>query len=157
VNILARPSKNVNLLSKHLTKEEKQNRQEQEDKLKGRADNIVPAQELNDNQIYLFNYIKSELSESGLLTNLDIFILTNCAIAIDRLQWIEDQINKKPALLLNDNLMRRKKDYGSDFYRCCNELSLSPQSRAKIANINIAAKKEKEDPLLKALREDDDE
>jgi len=134
---LTRPSKNVNLLSKHLTKEEKQNRLDQEEQLKGRADNIVPAQELNENQLYLFNYIKSELSESGILTNLDIFILTKCAIAIDRLQNIERKINNTPALMFNRDVKSTKETYDKDFYRCCNELSLSPQSRAKLANINI--------------------
>jgi P27 family predicted phage terminase small subunit len=144
-------------MSKNLTKEEKKARQENEEKLKGKADKIIPAQELTDNQLFLFNYIKLELEESGILSNLDIFILTKCSIAIDRLQFIENQVNKKPALLLNDSIMRRKKDYDSDFYRCCNELCLSPQSRAKLANINLKAKEKEEDPLLKALREDDDE
>jgi P27 family predicted phage terminase small subunit len=157
VNILARPSKNVNLISKHLTKEEKQKRLEQEEQLKGRADNIVPAQELNDNQLYLFNFVKSELEESGLLCNLDIFILTKCAIAIDRLQNIERKINNNPGLMFNKDVKSTKETYDKDFYRCCTELSLSPQSRAKLANININAKKEKEDPVIDALREDDDE
>lgn len=154
---MARPCKSVNLLSKHLTKEEKENRQEQEDKVKGKADNIVPAQELNENQLYLFNYIKAELEESKLLTNLDSFILTKCAISIDRLQSIEDKINKKPSLMFNKDVKSAKETYDKDFYRCCNELSLSPQSRAKLGNININAKNEKEDAVLKALQEDDEE
>jgi len=37
------------------------------------------------------------------------------------------------------------------FYRCCNELSLSPQSRAKLGNINLQSKQEEEDPLLKVI------
>ncbi|MGC7873933.1 P27 family phage terminase small subunit [Desulfosporosinus sp. SYSU MS00001] len=154
---MARPCKNTNLLSKHLTREEKQNRLEQEYKLKGKADNIAPAQELNENQFYLFEFIKSELEESKLLNNLDIFILTKCVIAIDRLQNIESKINKNPALMFNKDIKSTKESYDKDFFRCCNELSLSPQSRAKLANININAKEEKEDPLLKALREDDEE
>ncbi|NFO70769.1 P27 family phage terminase small subunit [Clostridium botulinum] len=154
---MARPCKSVNLMSKHLTKEEKENRHEHEEQLKGKADNIVPAQKLNDNQLYLFNYIKSELSESGLLSNLDIFILTKCAIAIDRLQNIERKINSNPGLMFNKDVKSTKETYDKDFYRCCNELSLSPQSRAKLANINLNAKNEKEDPLLKALREDDED
>lgn len=133
------------------TQDEIKERIENEEKLKGKADNIEPPDYLTDDQINLFNFIKSELEESKLLSNLDIFILSKCSIAIDRLQWIETQVNKKPALLMNDNLMRRKKDYDSDFYRCCNELSLSPQSRAKLANINLISKKE-EDPVIKALK-----
>lgn len=154
---MARPSKNTNLLSKHLTKEEKEKRQSNEEFYKGNSDNIEPPEYLTNDQVILFNFIKSELEESKLLCNLDIFILAKCSIAIDRLQWIENQVNKRQALLLNDNLMRRKKDYDSDFYRCCNELSLSPQSRAKLANINVNAKEQKEDPVLKAINEDDED
>lgn len=157
MNILARPCKNVNLLSKHLTKEEKENRQENENSLKGKADNIFPPDYLNSNQVALFNYIKNELAESNLLSNLDIYILASCVISIDRLQSIENMINKKPGLIMNNQLMSAKDKYTKDFYRCCNELSLSPQSRAKLANINIQAQEKKEDPLIQALMDDDDE
>jgi P27 family predicted phage terminase small subunit len=157
VNILARPSKDVNLMSKHLTKEEKENRLEQQEQLKGRADNINPPEYLSENQIALFNYIKSELEESKLLCNLDVYILASCAIAIDRLQFIESKINKNPGLLMQNQIMSAKDKYTKDFYRCCNELSLSPQSRAKLGNINSKAKEVKGDPLLQALKDDDDE
>ncbi|WP_097025412.1 phage terminase small subunit P27 family [Clostridium peptidivorans] len=154
---MARPSKNVNLMSKHLTKEEIENRQEQEEQLKGKADNIEPPNYLNDNQAKLFNYIKNELEESKLLSNLDVYILSSCVIAIDRLQFIESKINKNPGLIMQNQIMSAKDKYTKDFYRCCNELSLSPQSRAKLGNINLQAQKQKEDPVLKALREDDEE
>ncbi|WP_341478292.1 phage terminase small subunit P27 family [Clostridium botulinum] len=157
MNILARPCKNINLISKHLTKEEKEKRQESETQLKGRADNINPPEYLNKNQVNLFNYIKNELEESKLLSNLDIYILSSCVIAIDRLQFIESKINNNPGLIMQNQLMSAKDKYTKDFYRCCNELSLSPQSRAKLANINLQAQQEKEDPLLKVLREDDED
>ncbi len=149
---MARPTKSVETMSKHLTKEEIKIRSENQEKLKGNSDFIIPIQELNENQYTLFEFIKNELEESGILSNLDSFILTKCVIAIDRLQYIEDLINKKPQAMLNSQIMSAKDKYDKDFYRCCNELSLSPQSRAKIANINKNAKDNKEDPILKALR-----
>lgn len=154
---MGRPSKNSNLLNKHLTKDEKEKRQANEEALKGNNDDIVPVQELNENQLYLFNYIKSELHESGILCNLDKFVLTKAAIAIDRLQVIENKINKNPGLIFNKDVKSAKETYDKDFYRCCNELSLSPQSRAKIANINLSAKEKKEDEVLQVLDEDDEE
>ena len=45
--------------------------------------------------------------------------------------------------------MPSKEKYTKDFFRCCNELCLSPQSRAKLANLNVQA--QEEDPLMKAL------
>ena len=154
---MGRPSKNINVISKHLTKEEKQKRQDQEEQLKGRVDNISPPNYLNNNQINLFNYIKNELEESELLSNLDIYILTSCVIAIDRLEFIESKINKNPGLIMQNQIMSAKDKYTKDFYRCCNELSLSPQSRAKIGTLKLQAKAKEKDPVLKALAEDDDE
>jgi P27 family predicted phage terminase small subunit len=150
---LARPCKAAIVLSDcSQTKEEIKKRIDNEEKLKGKADNINPPDYLNDNQVDLFNYIKSELEESKLLSNLDVYILSKCAIAIDRLQFIEKKVNNNPKLLLVQNpLMNNKKNYDADFFRCCNELSLSPQARAKLGNINLLAEAEKEDPLLIAL------
>lgn len=154
---MARPSKSAKVLTDcSQTKEEIQERIDNEEKLKGKADKINPPDYLNSNQVDLFNYIKNELEESKLLSNLDVYILSKCAIAIDRLQFIEKKVNDNPKLLLVQNpLMSNKKNYDNDFFRCCNELSLSPQSRAKLANINLIAQQDKEDPLLKALNNDD--
>lgn len=149
---MVRPSKSVETMSKHLTKDEIRIRSENQNKLKGNSDNIIPSQELNENQLFLFNFIKDELRESGILSNLDTFILTKCVISIDRLQYIEKIINDKPQAILNKDLMSAKDKYDKDFYRCCNELSLSPQSRAKIANINKEAIDKEEDPVIRALK-----
>lgn len=149
---LARPCKSAAVLTEcSQTKEEIANRIQSENKLKGKADNIVPAQELNDNQLYLFNYIKTELEASDILGNLDVFILTICVIAIDRLQEIERKINLKPSLMFNKDIKSARDTYSKDFYKCCNELSLSPQSRAKIANINIDVEDKKNDEVLNIL------
>lgn len=152
---MARPCKSAKVLTEcSQTKDEINERIENEEKLKGKADDITPSTELNEKQLFLFEYIKNELKESGILGNLDKFILTKCAIAIDRLQYIEEKINKKPALLFNRDIKSAKENYDKDFYRCCNELSLSPQSRAKISNINLQSKEKQLDPLLAALADD---
>ena len=54
----------------------------------------------------------------------------------------------------NPALVRTKDSYTKAFFRYCNELSLSPQSRAKLANINLQASNE-ENPLIKALMDDE--
>lgn len=150
---MARPCKSAKVLTEcSQTKDEINERNENEEKLKGKADNIYPTQDLNDNQLSIFNFIKNELEESKLLGNLDSFILTTCVIAIDRLQYIEEKINDKPNLIFNKDLMNSKKVYTGDFLRCCNELSLSPQSRAKLANLNLNAKQDKEDDALNTIR-----
>lgn len=152
---MARPAKSVEINSKHLTKEEKQRRQEKEERYKVASDKVIAPSHLTDVQVEIFNYIVDELKESEIVGNLDVFILATCAIAIDRLQEIEKKVNGKFGLITNNALMAAKDKYSKDFYRCCSELCLSPQSRAKLANINM--NKKEDDPLLKALQEDDED
>ncbi|EOR20592.1 hypothetical protein A500_16415 [Clostridium sartagoforme AAU1] len=148
---MARPSKSVKVMSKNLTKEEKDLRLETEEKLKGGADNISPPTHLNARQKKIFNYVVDQLRESNILGNLDIYILSQFSIAIDRLQQIEKLINKDINKIYDKDLIKAKSEYTKDFFRCCNELSLSPQSRAKLGNINMQAKERDEDVLLKVL------
>lgn len=157
---MARPTKSVEVMSKHLTKEEIAARKEQEQKLKGLADNIKPPNYLSKDQKKIFKYIVKELEVAGILGNLDIYILSTCSIAIDRLQAIESLINKDIKNLYNKDLMASKDKYTKDFFRAMNELSLSPQSRAKLGNLNIQAKKDSSDAVKRALQgldEDDEE
>lgn len=148
---MARPSKSVKVMSKNLTKEEKELRLETEEKLKGGADNISPPTHLNASQKKIFYYIIEQLKESGILGNLDTYILSQAAISIDRLQKIEKMINKDINKIYDKDLLKAKSEYTKDFFRCCNELSLSPQSRAKLGNINLQAEQERQDPLLQVL------
>ena len=153
---MARPCKSIQSQSRHNTKEEIEARMEQESKLRGMADKVKPPSYLNKRQKKFFKYIVSELEASGIIGNLDVFILSTCSIAIDRLQEIETLINEDINKLADKTLMASKEKYTRDLFRCCNELSLSPQSRAKLGNLNIQAKADAEDPVLKALLGDDE-
>ena len=146
---MGRPAKAVNTMSKHLSKAEMEERKEKEGCFKGKSDKIRPPTYLSNGQKKIFRYIVKELEASEILGNLDIYILSTCSIAIDRLKEIETMINSDSELLLSKELMSAKDKYTKDLYRCCSELSLSPQSRAKLANINISAKNE--NPLIKLL------
>lgn len=148
---MARPCKSVDVMSKHLTKEEKKIKKEAEEKLKGGTNKIKPPTYLNKNQKNIFKYIVKELKETNILTNLDIYVLSNCAISVDRIQEAEKLLNED---ILNKEALRLKESYIKDLFREMNELCLSPQSRAKMANLNIAAQENKEDPVLKALAGD---
>lgn len=155
---MARPCKVISSQSRHNTKAEIEERQQAEEDIKCKNDKIKFApQHLNENQKNVYDYITNELADTEILANLDVYILTTCCIAVDRLTYIEDLINKKPAALLNKNLMSAKDKYTKDLYRCCNELSLSPQSRAKLGSLALANKDKREDLVLQALQEDDDD
>lgn len=149
---MARPTKSAKLLTdKSQTKEEIKKRIEFENILKGESSEITPPSYLSDKQVQIFNYIVQELKNADILGNLDVFILSTCVIAIDRLQEIEEMINNDKELLKDSKIISAKKQYSSELFRCANELSLSPQARAKMSNVNMMKLQENEDPLLKIL------
>ena len=152
---MGRPAKSAAVTSKHLTSEEKEAKIAAENSLKGGADKLKPPAYLTASQKKIYRYILSNLKESKILGNLDTYVLSECSICIDRMQEIEKMINESPKLLHDKALMSTKEKYTRVFFRCCNELCLSPQSRAKMANINLAAKQNDENPLLKLLMDDD--
>lgn len=149
---MARPCKSIDATSKNWTKEEYANRKMAEERLKGNADKIKPPSYLSKEAKKIFKYIVAELEATGILTNLDIYILTACSNAIARIQDAEILLNEN---ILNKDALKIKESYTKEFFRCCNELSLSPQSRAKLASINVQAEIDKEDQLLKILGGDD--
>lgn len=150
---MARPAVSAKTTSKHLTKAEADVRKGTEEKLRGKADKLRPPKYLTAAQKKIFKFIVRELEASEILGNLDIYVLTECCIALDRMQAIESRINEEPHNILNDKLLQAKDRYIKSFFRCCNELCLSPQSRAKIGNLNLQAKEE--NPLLKVLSDDE--
>lgn len=135
---MARPCKSAKLLTdKSQTKEELSVRKERENILRGKSSKPPsPPQELSDSQKKIFRFIVNELKSADILCRLDMWILQECAVAIDCLNRINSDMKSKPELIYSKDVLSAKEKYSKIFFRCCNELSLSPQSRAKIANIN---------------------
>ena len=148
---MARPAKAVSTKTGTITKEEEAIRKDTEQRLKGKSHRLTPPKYLTDDQKKIFRYIIKELKEADILGNLDVYVLTTTAISIDRLAKMEQQINDNEHLLLDTHFMTAKDKYTKDFFRCCNELSLSPQARAKLSISNVNAMKESKNPLLDAL------
>ncbi|AUN22520.1 terminase [Clostridium botulinum] len=159
---MAKAPKPIELQNKHLTKEEIENRKEQEDRLKG-ADNKVykSPKNLSKEEKKIYKFLVNELKESGILCNLDITILKSTADSIYRMEECKKNIDTYGVVLFKEDgtLYRNPattiyKDYNSIFNKCCMELGLSPSARARLAQVNIQAQQEKEDPVLKALKGD---
>lgn len=154
-DIMARPTKSITTRTGHMSKNEIDARLEYEAKLRGESDRIRSPSFLSKEQKKLFKGIVDYLMPSGILGNIDVHVLTHTAITIDRINECERKLNKdglldeegKPSAYL-----KMKSNYMKEFFRLCNELSLSPQSRAKLANINVGVEKEKQDPLLRIIQ-----
>lgn len=153
---MARPSKSVSVISKNLTSEERKARENTEKLLKGSSNNIKPFRHLNKRQKQIFKYIVDNLEESKILGNLDIYILNQTAISIERLETMDKEANDKPELLYQASFKGVHDMYSKDFFRCCNELCLSPQSRAKLSISAIPKEKDKK-TLSELLSDEDDE
>jgi phage terminase small subunit len=150
---MPRPSKSARVLHpKSQTKDEINTRIETEDTLKGGSNKLEPSSRLNANQKKIFKYIVAELKASKVLGNLDSFLLEMGAIAIDRLQSIEKEINRDFEMIYNRELMAAKAKYTNDFLKFVQEACLSPQSRAKMGIMAANKQMEEQDPLLKVLK-----
>ena len=159
---MARPAKSIKTNSQKMSKKDRKEREEKENELRGNIENIKPFKYLNKRQKAIFKDILKNLNKD-ILSNLDNYLLNQTAITIERLEAIEKRINEANLFLSNsekDSLdvieitkLKAARDmYSKDFFRCCNELSLSPQSRAKLS---ISAPTEKKKSLFDSLNEED--
>ena len=151
---MARPSKSISVSTGKISKKEKENRLEMELALKGQDSLLKPGSNLNRRQKQIFKFIVEQLNDSKILGNLDIFVVNTTAICIERLETLEKLANKDSDLILKSSFKYARDAYSRDFFRCCNELCLSPQARAKLS---ISASIPKND--VKKIKDviDDDE
>lgn len=144
---MGRPAKAIDTNSGKMSKEERNHRKAVEEKLKGDNSKIKPARYLNKRQKQIFKFLLDNLN-NDILSNLDIYVLNNTAITIERIETIERMINEATPKDEKDidvqtavNLKSLRDAYSKDFFRYCNELSLSPQSRAKLSIATPPVKK----------------
>lgn len=155
---MARPTKSVATRTGHMSKKDIDARLEYETKLKGDTDKIRPPSFLTFPQRKIFKGLIEYLMPAGLLGNIDVHIVAQAAVTINRVQECERIINETGLVDAEGNInpqVKIKSGYMSEFFRICNELCLSPQARAKLANINATAEAEKVDPLLSIIRGND--
>ena len=147
-----RPAKAAAVSDGKIGKAARAQRQDTEARLRGTADKLTPPDWLSEDQKSIFQYVVDELEPSAILGNLDVFVLAQLAVAVDRITAIEKQINDDPINLYDKGLMTANRKYTEDLRGCCRELSLSPQARAKIGGLALAKREKEEDPVLTVLK-----
>ena len=152
---MARPAKSTRVKTGTITKEEEAVRTAIEDHLRGNISKLEPPDNLTEDQKEIFEFIVEKLADAEILSALDEYVLCSTVIAISRLRQIEKMVNDIPEYLFDSALMGARSRYQSDMWKGCSELCLSPQARAKIGSLVAQAVKQKEDPLLKLLMDDD--
>lgn len=159
-------TKPINLTTGHRTKEEIQQRQEAEERLKGNSNkiHIVPKWLCKDGKKE-YKRLVAELENTNILTNVDIGVVAICADAYVKMNQANEIIKKEGMLIEYTNkagatniskhpALEVYAKYNDIYKKYLVEIGLSPSSRAKLSLINIENNNEKEDPLLKILRGD---
>ena len=101
------------------------------------------------------NKIKKLLVDAGAAGSCDGWVIAFCAVAIDRVAEIDEDANRTAGKRTDKDIVAARSKYMADFYRCCNELCLSPQARAKLGVAAAKARAQEKDPLLAILQDDD--
>lgn len=153
---MARPAKSAKVKTGTIPKEDEAQRLELEDKLRGKNDKLVPPLYLTTEQMAIFNYIMTELEEADILGNLDLFILAQTAIAVDRIQELDRKANDDKNMLFQNAFRQARSEASKEYFRCCNELCLSPQSRAKLSIAKVKPG-EKKKTIMDLINEDGEE
>lgn len=147
---MARPAKAISTATGDRNKETIALRSEIEDQLQdGKVP--TPPEWLTPAQAVLFDRIIAYCIQSGILSSVDDNSLALFCAAADRLEEMERSINEDPERMYDRNLMSARANYEKTFWRGCQEFCLTPQARAKIGSLAVAARKDKADPLAEAL------
>lgn len=153
---MARPAKSVTTKTGQITKAEKEARTKVEKALKG-GDDLTPPPYLTESQVEVYNFILGQLEESNLLGQIDVFILSRAAVTIDRLKYMDQRAAEDPDLLFDNSFRLAQTQASSEFFRCCNELCLSPQARAKLSISAAKSQEPKKKTLMDLINAEDEE
>lgn len=165
---MARPRKPATLKQgKSETKEYLEDRADVEQDLKGNDDKLRDIPESLDTlgaKYYL--YIIDELEISGILGNLDVFIIAQTADCLSKMEQLDEILKTTP--LIYDTIdkmgnvipkehpaISAKMKYLGQFRALSTQLGLSPSSRAQLADMNMDKQESKDDALLRALANND--
>lgn len=149
------------------TKEYLEERADVEEDLKGNDDKLRDIPEsLDELGAKYYLYIIDELEISGILGNLDVFIIAQTADCLSKMEQLDEILKTTP--LIYDTIdkmgnvipkehpaISAKMKYLGQFRALSTQLGLSPSSRAQLADMNMDKQESKDDALLKALANND--
>ena len=149
---MSRKAKSTEAGEKHLTIAEREVRDQANRVLGGGTEKIVPPEYLTDSQRDIFNYVVDGMKAAKFFGNMDLFLLTQYAICVDRLTDIECQQNEDLELKYDKSLMSARKTYSADFLKYGLELGLSPTARARVGIYAAEQRKAESNPVLSILK-----
>ena len=153
---MARPAKSTAVKNHDISKAAKEEQKLTEKKLKGKTNRIKAPEYLTESQKEVYNFIITELKSAEILGNIDLVILVQTSVVVDNMNRLIRMMNEDPELSFDTKYVGAFQKYSGMFMRYCNELCLSPQSRAKmsIAHVNAIEEAKKKNPILGVLDDD---
>ncbi|WP_455236499.1 P27 family phage terminase small subunit [Veillonella sp.] len=136
---------------KHLTKAEKEKRMAVENAFTDDAV-IEPPSYLTKTQLEAFNFIIDALRQAKVLSRLDTQTIIQACVAVDMLNTSNKKVARKPSLAIDREFVGTQEKLVRTYLKLCDELCLSPQSRAKLGVLVANQKEEETDPLLNVLQ-----
>lgn len=162
---LSRPRKPSSLKKgKSESKEQLAKREEIERQLMGNSDDVKSIPEyLNEEEKVYYKWLVNEIEICGLITNLDKPLLEQTANCLWVMNQCDEHIRKNGILIQKvdkfglieekeNPSIKIKLSYQTKYASLCNQLGLSPASRAALASRKMEAKENDEDPVIKVLR-----
>lgn len=146
---MPRQKQQIDTVKKHLTKEEKEERKQCEDKIKELAkDKIRPPTYLNPKAKKIFKIIVKDLEPLGLLANVDVFLLGILSDCIEKYIRVTEKIDKEDLQKKHTNkfgatneienpLIKTQLKYAEMIKKYSNEFGLSVAARLKIISVNL--------------------
>lgn len=129
---MARPAKPIDAIDTRLRTYDRETRKKNEEKLKSGGKPVAP-KHLTRKQKQIWAFICKYLEQSDVLCAADVYLLELAATSIDRIQQINGLMNESVENMVDVNFRKALVENTTIFFRACNELGLSPQSRAKMA------------------------
>ena len=149
---MARQPKPVDTISAAMSKQAKANRKAIESAVRGSDDELVEAPDyLSEPEKQVYNWLLAELKPVRILSNVDLPVLERFSTAVVRLREIEAIVRECGVGAMTREMVSIKSSYVRDFDAGVKELALSPQARAKIGTLTIAAAEKNADPVAQLL------
>ena len=148
---MPRDAKPINLTNARYSNKHKTIRTEIENRLASGGTLIEAAPlEWSDQRKAIYDQLCSILRASGNLAGLDKFTIMQACIIIDRIRQIDELIDKQD--VTDKELRLCRSNYFKQYMAITSILCLTPSSRLKVNSIIADNQKQKQDPLLSALR-----
>lgn len=148
---MARPSKPTAVSNRKIGAAEVAKRKAIESAVRGDDDNLQAPDYLSEPEREVYNFLLGELQPVRILSNVDQPVLERFSTAVVRLREIEAKVRAEGVESMTRDMVTVKNSYIKDFDAGVRELALSPQARAKIGTLTIAAAEKNADPVEKLL------